>query len=417
MISDEKQRSVLENHILPLFSGATIFDEKVTSRKGEQLVATGAGANYLMIKFYNSCKERFVINRSQPFTGKDSSLVKRFLQKICSIEEASFFAEAMYDICLEKAICEELSDEVHNIIESVIDAFTNWSLRTYEGRHPSFGVIIDTSRKSELEDNGALKVENCMLKDYAAPLSDGISSYFRLTCDGYILSHEIIEFHNKHDESITRDIFAPYRFINFAERCNGGNIGLVLLASGELLIFADKEIKYAKRQGKWKIFDHKTAINRLSDGSKHMNASIRNAMYLSALDVSFSKTGGCIGYINKTKMKEFITDINEGDRLSNNPNQNDKAKFISRLVREIKFQDLSRKTRQELAGIDGATVIDRDGNIIACGAILKRVASSIEGGGRLAATIQLSSYGTALKISADGGISAYHKGKKVVAIG
>lgn len=409
MISEEKQRDVLKNHILPLFSGAEILDKKVPSRKGQQLVATTA--NNLMIKCDKACTERFVITRSQPFTGKDSSLVKRFLQKISSIDETAFYAEAIYDICLEKSICEELSDRIQNIIENVLDIFTSWSLRTYEGKHPSFGVIIDTSEKSKTQDGEALKAENCMLKDHAAPLTDGISSYFKVTNDGYILSHEIL------DGSTTSGIFAPYRFINFAAKCDNGDIGLVLLSSGEVLIFADKEMKYAKRQGKWKLFDHKTAIKRLSDRSKYMEESIRNAMYLTALDVSFSKTGGCIGYINKTEKKDAYSVINEGDRIIDNSNMNDKAIFIKKLVGNIKFQEMPRKMRQELAGIDGATIIDSEGNIIACGTIIQSVKSSIEGGGRLAATKQLSTYGTAIKVSADGGISAYHKDNKVVAIG
>ncbi len=410
MISEEKQRSVLTNHILPLFSGATLLEETVLSHKGEQLVATAA--NKIKLKFDKNSTERYIINRSQPFTGKDCSLIKCFLQKISSIDEAAFYTEAMYDICLEKAICEDLSSIVHNTIETIIDIFTSWSLRTYEGKHPSFGVIIDTTQKSQPHEHEALKVENCMLKDHAAPLTDGVSSYFMITCDGYILSHKIIE-----GSADCDDIFAPYRFINFAEKCDNNNIGLVLLSSGEILIFADKELKYAKRQGKWKLFDHKTAIKRLSDRSKYMNESIRNAMYLTALDVSFSKTGGCIGYINKTEIKGSYSVVNEGDRLINNPNMNDKAMIVNRLVGETKFQAMPRKMRQELIGIDGATIIDSDGHLIACGAIIRRVKSSVEGGGRLAATKQLSTYGTAIKISTDGGISAYHKESKVIAIG
>jgi|GEM_PF-5993913 len=295
MISEEKQRDILKNHILPLFSGATIQDKKEASHKGEQLVSTAN--NSLKIKFNKDCTERFIITRGQPFTGKDSRLVRQFLQKINSIDEAAFYADAIYDICLEKAICEELSGEIHNTIESIIDVFSRWSLRTYEGRHPSFGVVIDIAKKAELQDDKALKVENCMINDYAAPLTDGISSYFKVTNDGYIISHEIL------NRSIIREAFAPYRFIDFAEKCNNGCIGLTLLSSGEILLFADKEIKYAKRQGKWRLFDHETAIKRLSDRSKYMDKSIRNAIYLTALDVSFSKTGGCIGYINKTEKK------------------------------------------------------------------------------------------------------------------
>lgn len=106
-----------------------------------------------------------------------------------------------------------------------------------------------------------------------------------------------------------------------------------------------------------------------------------------------------------------------GQRLIDIPSMNAKEMLIKKLVGNKRFHEMPRKMRQELAGIDGATIIDSEGNIIACGTIIQSVKSSIEGGGRLAATKQLSTYGTAIKISADGGISAYHKDRKVVAIG
>ena len=62
--------------------------------------------------------------------------------------------------------------------------------------------------------------------------------------------------------------------------------------------------------------------------------------------------------------------------------------------------------RQELVAMDGATVIDFDGTIIAGGAILKIEAGSNEGG-RLAAAINLAKYGVAIKISQDGQMQAF----------
>ena len=83
-------------------------------------------------------------------------------------------------------------------------------------------------------------------------------------------------------------------------------------------------------------------------------------------------------------------------------------------MREIingkKFYELDRKLREELVGVDGATIIDNDGNIISVGAIIKIEAGST-GGGRLAATKTLSKYGVALKISTDGSIEGYHLDK------
>ena len=71
-----------------------------------------------------------------------------------------------------------------------------------------------------------------------------------------------------------------------------------------------------------------------------------------------------------------------------------------------RFFELSRKLRQELLSIDGATVINNEGEIIAVGAIIL-IESGGFSGGRLAASKTLAKYGVSIKISADGQIQGY----------
>jgi len=70
---------------------------------------------------------------------------------------------------------------------------------------------------------------------------------------------------------------------------------------------------------------------------------------------------------------------------------------------------LDRRLRQELVAIDGATLIDHKGTILAVGAILK-IAGGSTGGGRLAAAKALSKLGVGIKVSQDGGITGFHDG-------
>jgi hypothetical protein len=83
-----------------------------------------------------------------------------------------------------------------------------------------------------------------------------------------------------------------------------------------------------------------------------------------------------------------------------------KTATLTKLISGKKFQDLDRKLRQELIAIDGATVIDYDGTILAVGAIIKIEAGS-SGGGRLAAAKTLSNYGISIKISNDGSMQGF----------
>jgi len=73
------------------------------------------------------------------------------------------------------------------------------------------------------------------------------------------------------------------------------------------------------------------------------------------------------------------------------------------------FQNLDRRLRQELVAIDGATLIDYQGKVLAVGAILQ-IPGGSAGGGRLAAAKALSSLGVGIKVSQDGGILGFHDG-------
>ena len=67
-------------------------------------------------------------------------------------------------------------------------------------------------------------------------------------------------------------------------------------------------------------------------------------------------------------------------------------------------------SRESIVAMDGATILDYRGKIIAAGAIVQVEAGS-EGGGRLAATKTLAKYGQAIKISNDGEIRGFKQKK------
>ena len=67
-----------------------------------------------------------------------------------------------------------------------------------------------------------------------------------------------------------------------------------------------------------------------------------------------------------------------------------------------------RRLRQEILAIDGATILDHNGQILAAGAILK-VPGGSSGGGRRAAAVALAALGVGIKVSADGGIEGFRR--------
>ena len=201
--------------------------------------------------------------------------------------------------------------------------------------------------------------------------------------------------------------------------------------------------------GTWNIYSHEEVIQLLSNRGNYSLKDIRRSVYYTALDTSFAYSGGCIIYLNKDTVEGALTHINAHDILDekyfeikkkqeledagklynlqtlatveaiyNVPYQIFleqqhcvKAECLRKIISGKPFHELSRKLRQELVSMDGATVIDSEGTIIAVGAILKIEAGS-DGGGRLAAATTLSKYGIAIKISQDGILKAFYQDKK-----
>jgi hypothetical protein len=133
---------------------------------------------------------------------------------------------------------------------------------------------------------------------------------------------------------------------------------------------------------------------------------LRKAIYESALDASFARTGAGIGVVaggdSEKQWKRIAT--KSDDYLF--PAKSNKAKALVAMIRRKRFNALDRRFRQELLAIDGATIISHQGVILAVGAILKIKGGSASGG-RLAAAQELSRLGLGIKISQDGPIRGY----------
>jgi hypothetical protein len=77
--------------------------------------------------------------------------------------------------------------------------------------------------------------------------------------------------------------------------------------------------------------------------------------------------------------------------------------------------ELSPTVIETIARIDGSVVLDRDGNLLAFGAILRHspvvfTPEEVAEGSRTAAAIAASQFGNVLKVSEDGRLSFYRSG-------
>ena len=422
----------LQDNILSMFTGSEIVGEEESGPR-DACVAQGAGGT-LLIKFNRTDESRFIIKRVQPFKSFEVSLVRSILEEMKTIFKANLskdFIKGLESQVIQKAICKALSKSAFATLDNLLTLVSSWGLRTYEGKKATFGFII-TSKKAPSSTNPNMNIDHILKKDYSALLSDGINTCLVISANGYLLSYESLT------KSAKENLLAPFEYLDLANLCVGAKIGVCLNEEGDVLIFKDKQLLFAKRNGAWVSFSHEEIISKLAEHSNEVE-EVRKAIYLSALDTSFARGGGCIVHVNSADRFNILKHIDSADLLfkdcydykqqekinqsffasiDENVNEiptyedflrEDKCSKTANLLRIIngrKFQELSRKLRQELIGIDGATIIDYEGNILAVGAIIKIEAGSV-GGGRLAAAKTLSNYGISMKISADGRIEGF----------
>lgn len=438
----EKFYFVVRKLILPLLTGSQLVgEEESNSREAE--VALGK-QNSLLIKPSKSVEYRLIIKRGRAYQPFEISLLKNILKEINEITSYEgldpSYEMGLLEKAIEKAVCDSAALSASSTMLGLVSALTSWSARTYEGKKINFGIILNISDNVEA---GPLHYSDMLASDFFALLSDGKHSFVEFNKDGFLSGYVSLSKVRNYSS------IAPYEFNYVARYCGEKKVGIALTENGDLLIFKNHMLMYAKRRGKWNVYSHEEIIQLLSYRSVHSLKDIRRAIYLSAIDCSFIYSGGIIVYLKRDTAEGALAHIDARDILSSEyyemkknlelqeseklynlssaertrnlyaPGYDEfltkhscyKAQCLKQIINGRKFHELDRKLREEIIAMDGATIIDFDGTIIAAGAILKIEAGSL-GGGRLAAAKDLAKFGVSLKISQDGVIQGFSYDKK-----
>jgi hypothetical protein len=142
-----------------------------------------------------------------------------------------------------------------------------------------------------------------------------------------------------------------------------------------------------------------------------------------ALDLADSRRGGLFVILDDARSASSL--VSPGDLLAHiepaTTVQSEDAKgSVYYLLNGRRTTDLRPAVLRTLAAIDGGIVLDREGELLAFGAILRHhneggtAADRLpRGGGRSVAAVAASHHGRALKISEDGIVTFFEKGSWV----
>ena len=433
---------LVNNFIIPLFTGSSLEGEEASTIRDAE-VAQGNGGT-ILCKMNKADNYRLIIKREQPFKKFEVHLVHAIIEELNSVYKYNIteveYKKTLQQYALEKAICKSVTEKSVDTLLNLIYELSKWGTRTYEGGRPTFGFIISPRNIGDTEET-PIHFSRILSRDFSTMLSDDINSVMFINSKGMLINYYNLP--NINDQNV----YAPFNYIKMARACQKGRVGIALTETSDLLIFSEGELVFAKRRGSWSSYSHDEIIRKISDKS---NKDVQEAVYLSALDISFSNSGACICYLRKDQEKNALKHIDIYDitsesiytakmhtlnsrnlieRIEDAENfektidteirgfpenynkflEDEKATKACSLVKIIagkKFHELDRRLRAELLSIDGATILDFEGNLLCVGAIVEIEAGS-SGGGRLAAARTLARYGVAMKVSMDSTITGY----------
>jgi len=198
-----------------------------------------------------------------------------------------------------------------------------------------------------------------------------------------------------------------------------GHVCAVLTPSREIKLFAEGAEVFTFRGAAWHLLDLQAKYRLWAEAVRNEPLAMR--LFQTALDLADAREGALFVVVRDPAT--FMSMVATGDRLDVPlATPADEAAIPSRrdllhLLEGRTATDLDSSVLAALASLDGATVFDRTGRLLAAGAILRllplddAVNGSVIEGARTTAAIAASAFGPVLKVSEDGIITYFDRGR------
>ncbi|WP_298295872.1 hypothetical protein [uncultured Litoreibacter sp.] len=399
VMTEKLLREIADEYLLPLFSGASIDAISDSSSSSEATVAY-IDPQTIGFKVNKSDTYRLKFRRDQPFAQKqDPARELRVVEAFTSIlaemndELKGELRSDLLSTFQRRVVARAVSDFSHDQqILTLLDQTAKWAERLYEGDPISGAIGFDPYR----ENSTGEPLDVFGSHDFGAVLSNGYNSLLAFGAELRFIDHHVLQ------SSGFSARGSPWMQAPIACWTAGkGRVAVALNRHGEILVFRDGQLLFARRNGNWHFLTHSPILGQMV---VPRDPEIRGAIYASVLDASFERKGACIGIVGSGQSDIWQSLVSPADRVDHK--NSERARALSGVIRGRPFQDLERTLRLELISIDGATLINHKGEILAVGSIVQ-ISSSGTGGGRTAAAQELAKVGLGIKISQDGSISGY----------
>jgi hypothetical protein len=308
-------------------------------------------------------------------------------------------------------------------IASIIELLRVAALSSYESRPISTGILLlgtphDPTRPGRVAPLSAPTYTESLasIKTFFR-LADGVRTVFLANCDGQLL--DIIDIDRwsaqlPDQPALHVSCSTPFE-AHARATMQQGNICAVLSPSREIKVFADGAEVFTFRGAAWHLLDlqAKYAVWAQAVGEP----TLASTLFQTALNLADAREGALFAVL-RDPAADLGRLVAPADRLdipvsSGPPLGRPTRRDLLHLLEGRSVNDLDPSVLAALASLDGATVVDSQGHVLAAGAILRNAPSdelqqsgSIEGA-RTTAAVYTSRFGPVLKVSEDGVITFF----------
>jgi hypothetical protein len=306
-------------------------------------------------------------------------------------------------------------------IASVIEQLRVAALSSYENRPISTGVLLlgtegDPCRPGAPVPQSAPSYDESLTAIKSLyRLADGVRTVFLANAEGTLL--DIIDIERwglQATRSTTLQVPCAKAYQPHARATlQQGHICAVLSPSREIKLFAEGAELFTFRGASWHLLDLQAKYKLWAEAVGDEALAMR--IFQTALDLADARDGALFALVRDTEAVSQL--VSPADRLDfpvpkrvGQPSRRD----LLDLLEGRSLTDLDPNVLAALASLDGAIVIDRQGRLLAAGAILRHPPSPDRDGGlvegaRTTAAIAASRFGPVLKVSEDGIITFFDR--------
>lgn len=315
-------------------------------------------------------------------------------------------------------------DSHRDRVTDAIEVLRISSLSTYENRRIVSGTLLygregDSCHPLPAIPPGALQYEAPItsIRSFHR-ISDGFQTVSLVDPGGRLIELAEIESWARPfaGMKLPVPVAARYRDHCRATLC-GGHTCLVLTPNGEIKVFAEGRQVFGFLGGRWRLTDSAEKYERWRIAMEGAE-DLAELLFRVALDMAEERKGGLLVVLDEGQPVQML--LRDADLLTWDPDPESPVRskaHLHYLLRDRNVLDVSPVVLETVARMDGAIVVDRQGQLLSFGAILRtsipgHEADSIEGGRTLAALLA-SHHAAVLKISEDGLVSFFRQGKRV----